>query len=379
MGSNNLAHGAVALDSVVNFNNYNTDTVTSEPVNGLASEEIKYRIQRAKDKLGSRLLVLGHHYQQEEVIQFADLRGDSFLLARQAVECKDAEYIVFLGVNFMAETADIVTASSQKVIIPDPGAGCLMANMAEMPQVHQCWQEVQKRFPGELIPVTYVNSSAEVKAFCGKHGGLTCTSSSAKAAFRWAFKQGKRILFFPDKHLGCNTGVALGAGIDEMAVWNRSRGLLTGSTNPRVVLWDGYCPVHQEFGGQQIESIRNKYPGIRVVVHPECSYETVCGADECGSTEHIIKCVQDSPPGSYWAVGTEINLVKRLAAQCSDKKVFSLDDTVIPCPDMMKINMHNLLSCLEGLVDGQVENRIDVNQETAHWARLALERMLNLA
>lgn len=344
----------------------------------LTGEEMVYRIQRAKEKLGSKLLILGHHYQREDVIQFADLRGDSFLLARQAAECKDARYIVFLGVNFMAETADIVTSPGQKVIIPDPGAGCLMANMAEIARVRQCWTEIQKRFPREVIPVTYVNSTAEVKAFCGENGGLTCTSSSAGAAFRWALKQGKRILFFPDEHLGRNTGIEMGISPGEMAVWDRHRGLLSGCSNPRVILWNGYCPVHREFSPEQVRTVKETYPGAKVVVHPECTCETVREADENGSTEHIIRCVKNSPPGSCWAVGTEINLVKRLAGEYRDKKIFSLDDRVMPCPDMMKISMDNLLWCLECLLAGQIENQVAVDVETAGWARVALERMLNL-
>lgn len=346
--------------------------------NEITDEEVMYYIQRAKEKLGSRLLILGHHYQQDKVIQFADLRGDSFLLARLAAKCGDARYIVFLGVNFMAETADIVTSSAQKVIIPDPGAGCIMAGMAKISQVRQCWAEVQKRFPRDIIPITYINSSAEVKSFCGKNGGLTCTSSSAGAAFRWALEQGKRILFFPDEHLGRNTGVEMGIAPEEMAVWDRHRGLLTGSANPRLILWNGYCPVHREFSPERVREVRKEHPGLKVVVHPECSYETVQEADESGSTEYIIKCVRNSPPESVWAVGTEINLVQRLANECKDKKVISLDDSIGPCPDMMKIGMRNLLWCLEGLLAGKIRNQVVVDPETAGWAKVALQRMLSI-
>ncbi|MTI86071.1 MAG: quinolinate synthase NadA [Firmicutes bacterium] len=344
----------------------------------LSDEEIKYKIMEAKGKLGSKLLVLGHHYQHDSVIQFADLKGDSFLLARQAAECKEALYIVFLGVNFMAETADIVTTGEQKVIIPDTAAGCIMADMAGTGQVKQCWAEIQKYFPGEVIPITYVNSSAQVKAFCGENGGLTCTSSSAESAFRWALQKGKRILFFPDEHLGRNAGKKIGISLTDMALWDRHKGLLKGCDNPRLILWNGYCPVHQEFSPQRVCEVRKDHPGIKVVVHPECSYETVEEADESGSTEYIIKCIRESSPGSSWAVGTEINLVQRLADTYKDKKIISLNDKVRPCPDMMKIHPRNLLCCLENLVSGKVENQVKVDLETAGWAKVALQRMLSI-
>ncbi|WP_027365779.1 quinolinate synthase NadA [Desulfotruncus alcoholivorax] len=355
---------------------------TEKEINRFCSElpeqDIIQRIYEIKAQLGSRLLILGHHYQQDRVIQFADLTGDSFLLSRQAAECKDAQYIVFLGVHFMAETADILTSQGQKVFIPDINAGCIMADMAEIFQVRRCWEALQRRYPGEFIPITYVNSSAEIKAFCGENGGLTCTSSSADGAFRWALEQGMKVLFIPDEHLGRNTAVKAGIDPGEMAVWDRQRSILVGPENPRVILWNGYCPVHQEFSPDRISAVRNKYPGIRVVVHPECSFETVRAADEAGSTEHIINCVKTSSPGSAWAVGTEINLVQRLSGEHGDKKIISLDDTVEPCPDMLKINPRNLLRCLEGILSGGMENTVTVGSKTAGWARVALQRMLSI-
>jgi quinolinate synthase len=344
----------------------------------LSEEEIMDRINKAKSKLGSKLLLLGHHYQHDSVIQFADLTGDSFLLARRAAECKEALYIIFLGVNFMAETADIVTGPEQKVMIPEPDAGCIMADMAPVDQVRDCWRKVNKYFSGEIIPITYVNSSAEVKAFCGENRGATCTSSSAEAVFRWALNQGGRILFFPDEHLGRNTGMKLGISPGEMAIWDRYRGRLTGSDNPRLILWNGYCPVHQEFSPKRVREIRDEYPGIKVVVHPECPCQTVAESDESGSTEHIIKCVRNSPPGSLWAVGTEVNLVQRLAGECRDRTVLSLDQTISPCRDMMKINNAKLLWCLENLLIGKIKNRVKVYPEVAGWAKVALQRMLSI-
>jgi len=344
----------------------------------LSEEEIMEGIKRAKNKLGSKLLLLGHHYQHDSVIQFADLTGDSFLLARRAAECKEALYIIFLGVNFMAETADIVTGPEQKVMIPEPDAGCVMADMASVKQVRDCWREVNKYYPGQIVPITYVNSSSEVKAFCGENRGATCTSSSAEAVFRWALKQGGRILFMPDEHLGRNTGLKLGISPEEMAVWDRHRGVLTGSDNPRLILWNGYCPVHQEFSPERVREIRDEHPGVKVIVHPECPCQTVAESDESGSTEYIIECVRNSPPGSLWAVGTEVNLVQRLAGECRDRTVFSLDQRISPCRDMMKINNAKLLCCLDNLLKGKVKNRVKVDPEIAGWAKVALQRMLSI-
>ncbi|SFG84154.1 quinolinate synthetase [Desulfotomaculum arcticum] len=344
----------------------------------LSEQDVVQRIYELKAQLGSRLLILGHHYQQDQVIQFADLTGDSFLLSRQAAECKDAQYIVFLGVNFMAETADILTSLWQKVFIPDINAGCIMADMAEACQVRRCWEVLQRSFPGEVIPITYVNSSAEIKAFCGENGGLTCTSSSADGAFHWALEQDMKVLFVPDEHLGRNTAFKAGIDPEEMAVWDRQRNRLVGPENPRVILWNGYCPVHQEFSPDSISAVRKKHPGVRVVVHPECSCETVQAADEAGSTEYIIDCVRTSPAGSVWAVGTEINLVQRLSLEHGDKKIISLDETVKPCPDMLKISPRNLLRCLEGLLGDRTENIVAVDSKTAGWARVALQRMLSI-
>ncbi|MCF8012448.1 MAG: quinolinate synthase NadA [Clostridiales bacterium] len=340
-------------------------------------EEQLYRIKQAKEKLGQRLLILGHHYQQDSVIQFADLRGDSFLLAQEAAR-SNAEYIIFLGVYFMAETADIVTSSSQKVIIPEPGAGCALAGMADIGQVEHCWHKVKRLFPGEVIPVTYVNSSAEIKAFCGKNGGLTCTSSSAETAFRWVFEQGKRILFFPDEHLGYNTALKIGFIEDKIALWDRHQGILEGSNDPGVILWNGFCPVHVEFTSEIVNKVKKDNYATNVVVHPECPRKTVEKADFNGSTEQIIKYVNDSKPGSRWAVGTDLNMVNRLRSESEGKEIISLNSSVSPCKDMMKINEQNLLWCLQNLTCDKIVNQVKVNSEVSYWAGEALKRMLSI-
>lgn len=355
---------------------HNPWTFSSEQ--DLKEDRLSSRIQAIRQQLGAKLLILGHHYQQESVISYADLRGDSFLLARQAAENQTAQYIVFLGVRFMAETADIVTSPRQTVILPDPQADCMMANMATAQQVQDCWSLIESRFSQQFIPITYVNSSANVKAFCGKNGGLTCTSSSAERAFRWVLDQGKRILFLPDEHLGRNTGVGVGIKLDEMAIWDRNRHQLIGSTDPRLIIWNGYCPIHKQFTADKVQHLREKHSSIRIIVHPECPSHTITEADTSGSTETIIKHIQTSSPGSVWGIGTEINLVKRLAKHHPDRTIFSLDEEVEPCPDMMKTTPWNLLWCLEGLIKGEIRNQVSVRPEIATWARVAIQRMLDI-
>ncbi|NMB47137.1 MAG: quinolinate synthase NadA [Firmicutes bacterium] len=355
----------------------NGPRLSSSPSN-LKDHQFGSRIQEIRDQLGTRLLILGHHYQPENVVNYADLRGDSFLLARQAAKNQEAQYIVFLGVRFMAETADIVTSPAQVVMLPAPQAGCMMADMATAQQVREAWETIDSRFRQEFVPITYVNSSADVKAFCGENGGLTCTSSSAAKAFRWVLEQDKRIFFLPDEHLGRNTGVQVDIGLDDMAIWDRYQHELMGSNNPRLILWNGYCPIHQQFTADQARHLRQEHPGIRIMVHPECPYHTVSEADANGSTEAIISQVQASAPGSSWGIGTEINLVKRLAIQHRDQTILSLDETVEPCPDMMKITPESLLWCLEGILKGEIRNQVTVKPESARWARVAIGRMLDI-
>ena len=344
----------------------------------LTSDELDRRILKAKEMLGSELLILGHHYMRQEVIKFADFRGDSFRLSQQAAE-SNAKYIVFGGVFFMAETADILTSDEQTVIIPDLQAGCAMADMADIVPVNECWANLQEDYPDEIIPIIYINSSAELKAFCGKNGGTVCTSSSAVRALRWAFEQGKRVLFFPDEHLGRNTGAKLGLPEENMAVWDRNKNTLPGNfKDPRLFLWNGFCPIHLEFTAEHINEVRNKFSGIKIIVHPECSNHLVKLADENGSTEYIAKVIADSPAGSRWAVGTEINMVQHLAQQHPDKHVIPLSDIVKPCMDMWKIGRENLLWCLENLLNGNVVNQVKVDPQTAAGAKLALDRMLSI-
>ncbi|NLJ84851.1 MAG: quinolinate synthase NadA [Firmicutes bacterium] len=355
---------------------HGSSSISSSP--RLRPEVLRARIQTIRKQLGAKLLILGHHYQHDSVIEFADLRGDSFLLARHAAENKIAHYIVFLGVRFMAETADIITSAQQTVILPEPGAGCMMADMANAQQVRECWEVIQSRFNQEFIPITYVNSSAEVKAFCGKHGGLTCTSSSAVRIFRWALAQGKRILFLPDEHLGRNTGRLVGISLEAMSVWDRHRQELLGSSDPELILWNGYCPIHAKFNPNQIYKLRQEHPGIQIIVHPECPHDTAKEADDSGSTEGIIGRIRAASPGSSWAIGTEINLVRRLGKEHSEKNIRSLDERVEPCSDMMKTTPVTLLWCLEGLLAGEIRNQITVDNEIAQWARVAIERMLKI-
>jgi quinolinate synthase len=339
------------------------------------------RARKAKEALGERLFVLGHHYQRDEVIQFADVTGDSFKLAQQAAARPEAEFIVFCGVHFMAESADILTGPGQQVILPDLAAGCSMADMATFDQVEECWEALEDAGLADgVIPVTYMNSSADIKAFCGRHGGVVCTSSNAKRALEWAFEQGKQVLFLPDQHLGRNTAVLeMGMSLEDCVLWNPHRpNDMSAVADARMILWKGHCSVHGRFTAESVDDVRERVPGVNVLVHPECRHEVVLKADHVGSTEHIIKTLQAAPAGSSWAIGTELNLVKRLAGMFPDKNVSFLDKTVCYCSTMNRIDLPHLVWALESLVLGETVNRITVEADTAHWARVALDRMLAL-
>lgn len=348
----------------------------------LESEELEQRIQKAKAALGKRVVILGHHYQKDEVIRFVDYRGDSLRLSQLAAQEREAEYIVFCGVHFMAETADILTTPEQKVILPDLAAGCSMADMADIEEVEACWDILRGKYPNlEIIPVTYVNSAAEIKAFCGRNGGMTCTSSNARQVFEkilGATPAGTRksILFLPDEHLGRNTALECGIKPEEMYLWEREREEQElPEQAPRLILWNGFCSVHQRFTLEQIERARTTYPGIKVIVHPECSRAVVAASNLHGSTDFIIKTITNAPAGSSWAVGTEINLVHRLAKENPDKKIICLNETVCLCTSMNRIDRPHLLWTLENLVQEKVVNQISVPAEIAAEAKLALERM----
>ena len=344
-------------------------------------------IRQAKDALGSRLIILGHHYQRDEVMAWADARGDSFGLSRIAAGQSEAEFVVFCGVHFMAESADILTGPHQQVILPDLNAGCSMADMADIESVEEAWETLGAVTDiDRVIPVTYMNSSASLKAFVGRHGGMVCTSSNARAVLTWALGDGSgagagdQVLFFPDQHLGRNTGFELGYTGAHMAVWNPrlEGGGLDDATlkSAALLLWKGHCSVHQRFRPEHIDAFRAEHPGGIVVVHPECAHDVVEAADQVGSTDYIIEAVAEAPSGSVIGVGTEIHLVKRLDDETPDKTVLSLDPLVCPCSTMFRIDAPHLAWVLEGLVDGEVRNRITVDEETATWARVALERML---
>jgi quinolinate synthase len=342
------------------------------------------RAEAAKAALGSRVFVLGHHYQRDEVIQFADVTGDSFKLASEAAARPEAEYIVFCGVHFMAESADILTSDDQLVVLPDLAAGCSMADMARLRQVEDAWAAMEAAgVASDVVPITYMNSSADIKAFCGRNGGAVCTSSNAETALEWAFQQGSKVLFLPDQHLGRNTAVLkMGMSLDDCVVWDphRPNGGLTDEQlrDARMILWRGHCSVHGRFSEDTIPELRAEIPGLQVIVHPECKHEVVLEADLVGSTEFIIQTIEAAPAGSAWAVGTELNLVKRLAAQHPDKRIVFLDRTVCYCSTMNRIDLPHLVWAMESLVDGVVVNRIEVDENTEKWAKVALDRMLAL-
>ncbi len=351
-------------------------------------DQLSLMIGEARSSLGSRVIILGHHYQRDEVMAWADARGDSFGLSRIAADQTEAEFVVFCGVHFMAESADILTGAHQQVILPDLNAGCSMADMADIDSVEEAWDVLASVTDiDRVVPVTYMNSSASLKAFVGRNGGVVCTSSNARAVLTWALgpdgagaTRGDQVLFFPDQHLGRNTGFELGYTADDMAVWNprADQGGLDDAAlkTSTLLLWRGHCSVHQRFRPGHIEAFRAEHPEGIVVVHPECAHDVVDAADQVGSTDFIIRAVDDAPPGSVIGVGTEIHLVKRLDDEHPDKRVVSLDPLVCPCSTMFRIDAAHLAWVLEGLAEGEVRNRITVDDETASWARVALERML---
>ena len=342
------------------------------------------RARAARKALGSSVLVLGHHYQRNEVIEFADITGDSFKLAQEAAKASKVENIIFCGVHFMAESADILTSDNQRVILPDLAAGCSMADMATANQVTKCWDELASIGVAQgVIPVTYMNSSAAIKSFTGEHGGTICTSSNAEAAMKWAFTQGSKILFLPDQHLGRNTAVlSLGLSLNDCVLWNpwKPMGGLTEEQikKAKVILWRGHCSVHGRFSIDSVNEIRSRVPGVQILVHPECTHEVVQAADRVGSTEKIIKIVEQSPAGSKWAIGTELNLVQRISQNNPDKEIYFLDKDICYCSTMNRIDLPHLVWAMESLVSGTVVNQIRVAPEVAKYSKLALERMLAL-
>ncbi len=357
----------------------------------LSDDEMDARIAAAKSTLGERVVILGHHYQRDEVIRFADFTGDSLRLSRAAASRTTAEFIVFCGVHFMAESADILRAPHQKVILPDLAAGCSMADMAAPDQLEMCWRELgDMGVPtGTLddgrqgvIPVTYINSSAAIKAFVGEQGGIVCTSTNAAAVMAWAWERGAKLLMLPDQHLGRNTAYRMGVPLDDMVVWDPQEvwGGLTPeeAAHARLILWKGHCSVHTRFTVQQIQAFRQKHPDGRVVAHPECTFDVVQASDESGSTDYIINAVRDSPAGSTWAVATEVHLVNRLTHECPDKHVVTLDPFGCLCSTMFRVSPNHLLWILEGLVNGEIHNQIVVPDDQKRAARLALDRMLDI-
>lgn len=365
-----------------------------KPYRSLDNDELRARIQAVRDSMGSRLLILGHHYQQDEVIALADLRGDSYQLSRLAADSRDCRAIAFCGVHFMAETADILANRPERlaerggqrvtVILPDMAAGCSMADMAAIDQVENCWSELAEVIDvDDVTPVTYVNSAASLKAFCGRHGGIVCTSSNAQAVLNWAFARKRRVLFFPDQHLGRNTALEMGIPLDQMPVWNPHAEQLGGNkpealSNSRVVLWQGHCSVHQMFRPEHVDQFRAKYPGIKILVHPECTREVVQRADISGSTGKIIREVESAPAGTKWAIGTELHLVNRLRAEHPEQEIHFLSPVVCMCATMYRIDLAHLCWSLENLAAGTPVNIVEVDAETSRWALLALARMLDV-
>ena len=377
--------------------------------NKLSEPELRLRIAMAKEALGDKLVILGHHYQQDGVIEFADFTGDSFELSRRAAEQKNAQYVIFCGVHFMAESADILTDEHVRVILPDLGAGCSMADMANLDQTLECWAQLEEHCPGQtIIPITYMNSSAAIKSFVGEHGGAVCTSSNCRDVLEWAMEQrgkghgargekdgddllaprpsplapGTKVLFFPDQHLGRNTAYAMGYPLGKMIVWDPKEDL-GGNLPDRVgdadfVLWKGHCSVHQLFRPEHVDQVRAKYPEMKVMVHPECRFEVVQKADLIGSTAYIVKQVEAAPPGTQWAIGTEVHLINRLARQHPEQKIVVLSDCQCLCTTMFRIDLPHLCWATENLVEGRVVNEIKVDATTRKWATLALERMLSI-
>ncbi|MGO2862924.1 MAG: quinolinate synthase NadA [Brevibacterium sp.] len=353
-----------------------------------SAEELRERIIAAKSALGDRVVMLGHHYQRVEVIEHADYIGDSFMLAKAAQNHPEAEAIVFCGVHFMAETADLLSTPEQSVILPNLAAGCSMADMANIDQVEDCWEQLAEVLGTEpdaegkvpVIPVTYMNSSAAIKGFCGRNGGIVCTSSNAEVVLEWAFERGHRVLFFPDQHLGRNTALTMGIGLEEMPLWNPHRPLGNNTaeelSEAKVILWQGFCSVHKRFTPAQIDKARAEHPDVRVIVHPECPAETVAAADESGSTAYITKAIAEAVEPTTFAIGTEINLVQRLAAEHPEHTIFCLDPVVCPCSTMYRIHPGYIAWVLESLLEGQVINQISVGAEVAEPARVSLTRML---
>lgn len=354
-----------------------------EPYRDLPVEELEAKVRASKAALGPELLILGHHYQQDEVIQFADIRGDSYHLAKMAAESETCRWIAFCGVHFMAETADILTRDEVRVVLPDMAAGCSMADMADLDAVEAAWSDLAEVIDtADVMPVTYINSAADLKAFCGRHGGLVCTSSNARAALEWAFARRRRVLFFPDQHLGRNTARAMGIPLAQMPMWD-PRAPMGGNSaealkDSRVILWRGHCSVHQMFRPSHVQQFRDKYPGIKILVHPECTMEVCDAADLIGSTGFILRTINDAPAGSIWAIGTELHLVNRLAKENPDKQVFFLSPMVCMCATMYRIDLPHLAWALENIQNDTPVNIVRVPDETAHWARVALQRMLEV-
>ncbi|EFI69020.1 quinolinate synthase NadA [Lysinibacillus sp. HST-98] len=354
-------------------------TLLPEHYRELSVKEMESRILSIKKKLGPKLFIPGHHYQKDEVIQFADATGDSLQLAQISAANKEAEHIVFCGVHFMAETADMLTTKQQHVYLPDMRAGCSMADMADIYQTEQAWPILQELFGNTIIPLTYVNSTAAIKAFTGRHGGACVTSSNAKELVQWAFTQKQRIFFLPDQHLGRNTAYDLGIPLENMAVWNPHKNMLETKEpleNIQVILWKGHCSVHEGFTVQHTEVIRKEHPAMRIIVHPECSREVVAAADDAGSTKYIIDTINRAPSGSAWAIGTEMNLVNRIIKQHPDKHIVSLNENFCPCLTMNRIDLPHLLWSLESIEQGQPHNRIQVDEHTTTEALSSLDRML---
>jgi quinolinate synthase len=351
---------------------------------GLSDEEMSLRIAAARAALGDRLVILGHHYQRDEVIKFADYTGDSFKLANAIAKHPKADYIVFCGVHFMAESADILALPHQRIVLPDLAAGCSMADMAPSDQLEICWSELkQLGLASRVVPITYINSAASIKSLVGENGGTVCTSSNAAATLKWGWEQNDKILFLPDQHLGRNTAFKMGVPLDQMVVWdpNEPFGGLTRDQldQAKLILWKGHCSVHVRFTAKQIDKVRAEHPGIKVIVHPEVPFDVVQAADDSGSTEYILKTVRESPPGSKWAVGTEVHLVHRLAEEMApEKTVVSLDQFGCLCSTMFRISPNHLLWALDALVDGEVVNEIAVPEEQKKWAKIALDRMLSI-